>query len=222
MAPRKATRACSPRSNASGRIRRNCSRRTSWTARWRTAVSPRDSPTCAPRGRRGSTRCSPRRRSSDRANARISMVRQARRAQRAFGLHARGHAVPAAGLSGGPLVNAAASADARFRTDRVAAAWRALGLVEDPEIPALTLVDLGIVRFVTPRSDGVLEVGLSPTYTGCPATEFIRGLVERALARRRSRGDRGHAGSLARLEQRLDHAGGAEQARRLRHRAAVG
>ncbi len=66
--------------------------------------------------------------------------------------------------------------------DRVAAAWRALALVEDPEIPALTLLDLGIVRFVTLRSDGVLEVGLSPTYTGCPATEFIRGLVEQALS----------------------------------------
>jgi len=65
--------------------------------------------------------------------------------------------------------------------DRVAAAWRALASVEDPEIPALTLVDLGIVRFVTLRSDGVLEIGLSPTYTGCPATEFIRELVERAL-----------------------------------------
>lgn len=70
----------------------------------------------------------------------------------------------------------------RDSADRVAAAWRALAPVEDPEIPALTLIDLGIVRFVTPRSDGVLEVGLSPTYTGCPATEFIRGLVARALA----------------------------------------
>ncbi len=76
----------------------------------------------------------------------------------------------------------AAALPTRDSADRVAAAWRALALVEDPEIPALTLIDLGIVRFVTPRSDGVLEVGLSPTYTGCPATEFIRGLVERALA----------------------------------------
>ncbi len=76
----------------------------------------------------------------------------------------------------------AAALPTRDSADRVAAAWRALAPVEDPEIPALTLIDLGIVRFVTPRSDGVLEVGLSPTYTGCPATEFIRGLVERALA----------------------------------------
>jgi len=65
---------------------------------------------------------------------------------------------------------------------RVAAAWRALASVQDPEIPALSLIDLGIVRFVRAQSDGVLEVGLSPTYTGCPATEVIRQLSERALA----------------------------------------
>jgi ring-1,2-phenylacetyl-CoA epoxidase subunit PaaD len=64
---------------------------------------------------------------------------------------------------------------------RMAAAWRALASVEDPEIPALSIVDLGIVRFVTVKSDGVLEVGLSPTYTGCPATEVIRQLVQQTL-----------------------------------------
>ena len=67
------------------------------------------------------------------------------------------------------------------REDRVARAWNALALVEDPEIPAISIVDLGIIRRVTPDIDGVLEVGLSPTYTGCPATEVIRGSVERAL-----------------------------------------
>ena len=66
--------------------------------------------------------------------------------------------------------------------DRIAAAWRALSAVEDPEIPALSLVDLGIIRFVETQADGVLKVGLSPTYTGCPATEVIRQLVQEALA----------------------------------------
>jgi ring-1,2-phenylacetyl-CoA epoxidase subunit PaaD len=65
---------------------------------------------------------------------------------------------------------------------RIPAAWRALSAVEDPEIPALSLVDLGIIRFVETQADGVLRVGLSPTYTGCPATEVIRQLVEEALA----------------------------------------
>jgi ring-1,2-phenylacetyl-CoA epoxidase subunit PaaD len=72
---------------------------------------------------------------------------------------------------------AAAVADAR-----IASAWAALREVEDPEIPAVSVVDLGVVRFVTAQPDGSLEVGLSPTYTGCPATEVIQGLVEHALA----------------------------------------
>jgi ring-1,2-phenylacetyl-CoA epoxidase subunit PaaD len=64
---------------------------------------------------------------------------------------------------------------------RVQAAWRALAAVPDPELPALTLADLGIVRFVNVRADGVLDVGLSPTYTGCPATDHIAELARRAL-----------------------------------------
>ena len=65
---------------------------------------------------------------------------------------------------------------------RVSRAWDALGSVEDPEIPALSIVDLGLIRSVNPRSDGTLEVEISPTYVGCPATEVIRRSAERALA----------------------------------------
>ncbi|HUX72496.1 MAG TPA: 1,2-phenylacetyl-CoA epoxidase subunit PaaD [Steroidobacteraceae bacterium] len=65
--------------------------------------------------------------------------------------------------------------------ERVAAAWRALCAVEDPEIPALGIVDLGIVRCVEIGADDVLRVGLSPTYSGCPATDVIRRAVEQAL-----------------------------------------
>jgi ring-1,2-phenylacetyl-CoA epoxidase subunit PaaD len=64
---------------------------------------------------------------------------------------------------------------------RIARAWQALGTVEDPEIPALKLVDLGVIRFVRAEADGALRVGLTPTYSGCPATEVIRQLVEEAL-----------------------------------------
>ncbi len=64
---------------------------------------------------------------------------------------------------------------------RAAAAWRSLGQVQDPELPALSIVDLGIVRFARVGADGVLAVGLSPTYTGCPATEHIESLVRDAL-----------------------------------------
>jgi len=73
-------------------------------------------------------------------------------------------------------------APARAPADgRVAAAWRALSAVEDPEIPVLGIVDLGIVRSVEIGADDVLRVGLSPTYTGCPATDVIRQAVEQAL-----------------------------------------
>ena len=65
---------------------------------------------------------------------------------------------------------------------RVAAAWRLLAAVEDPEIPALSIVDLGLVRFIEVDRNGELEVGLSPTYVGCPATEVIRRSVQDALA----------------------------------------
>jgi ring-1,2-phenylacetyl-CoA epoxidase subunit PaaD len=53
--------------------------------------------------------------------------------------------------------------------------------VEDPEIPSVSIVDLGLIRFVELQPDGRLEVGLSPTYVGCPATEVIRGSVQAAL-----------------------------------------
>jgi ring-1,2-phenylacetyl-CoA epoxidase subunit PaaD len=65
------------------------------------------------------------------------------------------------------------------RTD---AAWRALAGVPDPEIPVLSVLDLGIVRGVAELDDGTLEVTLTPTYSGCPATEVIEASVLAALA----------------------------------------
>ena len=57
---------------------------------------------------------------------------------------------------------------------RIDAAWRVLDGVPDPEVPALSLRDLGIVREVALDGDGpALEVVLTPTYSGCPATELI-------------------------------------------------
>jgi ring-1,2-phenylacetyl-CoA epoxidase subunit PaaD len=65
--------------------------------------------------------------------------------------------------------------------ERIASAWGALGSVEDPEIPAVSVVELGLIRFVRLQPNGKLEVGLSPTYVGCPATEVIRRAVTDAL-----------------------------------------
>ena len=56
------------------------------------------------------------------------------------------------------------------------AIWAVLEQVPDPEIPAVSLVDLGIVREVRPE-----RVVLTPTYTGCPATLVIETMVRAAL-----------------------------------------
>jgi ring-1,2-phenylacetyl-CoA epoxidase subunit PaaD len=50
----------------------------------------------------------------------------------------------------------------------------AAGSVPDPEIPVLTIAELGILRDVRVAGDGHPEVVLTPTYSGCPATEAIR------------------------------------------------
>jgi ring-1,2-phenylacetyl-CoA epoxidase subunit PaaD len=60
-------------------------------------------------------------------------------------------------------------------------AWAAVGAVTDPELPFLTVVDLGLVRHLSLAGDGRLEVGLAPTYSGCPATALIRARVAAAL-----------------------------------------
>jgi ring-1,2-phenylacetyl-CoA epoxidase subunit PaaD len=65
--------------------------------------------------------------------------------------------------------------------ERIDDAWRALGRVLDPEVPALSVVDLGIVREVAEAEDGALAVVLTPTYSGCPATEVIEADVRGAL-----------------------------------------
>jgi ring-1,2-phenylacetyl-CoA epoxidase subunit PaaD len=58
----------------------------------------------------------------------------------------------------------------------------AVATVADPEIPVVTIEDLGILRDVALADDGRVVVTLTPTYSGCPATDVIRLEVERALA----------------------------------------
>lgn len=45
--------------------------------------------------------------------------------------------------------------------------------IPDPEIPVITLGDLGVVRDLRIADDGSVDVDVTPTYTGCPATEVI-------------------------------------------------
>ncbi|KWV59602.1 phenylacetate-CoA oxygenase subunit PaaJ [Rhizobium altiplani] len=58
--------------------------------------------------------------------------------------------------------------------------WQWLAEVPDPEIPVISLVDLGIIRDVA-FDDDTLVVTVTPTYSGCPATAIINLDIERAL-----------------------------------------
>jgi ring-1,2-phenylacetyl-CoA epoxidase subunit PaaD len=58
---------------------------------------------------------------------------------------------------------------------------RLAGSVPDPELPVLTLEELGVLRAVHVRGAGSVEVELTPTYTGCPAIEAMSSDIERVL-----------------------------------------
>ena len=59
--------------------------------------------------------------------------------------------------------------------------YAVLSSVVDPEIPVLTLQDLGVLRDVS-IIDGEVEVTITPTYAGCPAMETMRSDIESTLA----------------------------------------
>ena len=60
--------------------------------------------------------------------------------------------------------------------------WAALTEVQDPEMP-VNLVDLGVIYGITERGDGVVDVDLTFTAMGCPASEFILDDVRERLLR---------------------------------------
>jgi ring-1,2-phenylacetyl-CoA epoxidase subunit PaaD len=62
--------------------------------------------------------------------------------------------------------------------------WGWLREVPDPEIPVISVVDLGIVRDVAWDDDDTLVVTVTPTYSGCPATAVINMDIEAALRER--------------------------------------
>lgn len=62
----------------------------------------------------------------------------------------------------------------------IAQIWDWLDAVPDPEIPVISVVDLGIVRGVKWDGD-TLEVAVTPTYSGCPATAVISMDIETAM-----------------------------------------
>ena len=60
-------------------------------------------------------------------------------------------------------------------------AWTVLETVPDPEIPVVSIRELGILRDVRRAADGVLEVVITPTYSGCPAMSQIAEDIAHAL-----------------------------------------
>ena len=59
--------------------------------------------------------------------------------------------------------------------------WGWLAEVSDPEIPVISIVDLGIVRDVQLAADDACVVTITPTYSGCPAMQVIADAVTEAL-----------------------------------------
>lgn len=59
--------------------------------------------------------------------------------------------------------------------------WQILEEVTDPEIPVLTVADLGIIRDVRIHEDETVEVVITPTYSGCPAMNVIEINIKAAL-----------------------------------------
>jgi ring-1,2-phenylacetyl-CoA epoxidase subunit PaaD len=57
----------------------------------------------------------------------------------------------------------------------------ALHAVKDPEIPTISLVELGVVRAVEVDADGMVRVLMTPTFVGCPAMDYMKRDVEAVL-----------------------------------------
>jgi ring-1,2-phenylacetyl-CoA epoxidase subunit PaaD len=72
--------------------------------------------------------------------------------------------------------------------------WEALAEIPDPEIPVISLVDLGVVKGVE-VDDGTVSVDFTPTFMGCPALDVMRREIETRIAA---------LGAEARVNVRLD------------------
>lgn len=94
--------------------------------------------------------------------------------------------VTSAGGPAGPAAREAVGSrrtpvpDRRLRWPLESAVWAALHDVHDPEIPAISVVDLGVVRSVQAEA-GRVRVELLPTFIGCPAIDLMRDAVEERL-----------------------------------------
>ena len=69
-----------------------------------------------------------------------------------------------------------------MKTEATADIYAIVAQVEDPELPFVTIAELGILRKVEVGDDGLVTVTVTPTYSGCPATEVIESEIRSALA----------------------------------------
>jgi ring-1,2-phenylacetyl-CoA epoxidase subunit PaaD len=76
---------------------------------------------------------------------------------------------------------ATALAELDSKDDLITRAREAVEQVCDPEIPVLTIVDLGVLRSIDLGADGAVDVAITPTYSGCPAMDVIGFEVRAAL-----------------------------------------
>jgi len=79
------------------------------------------------------------------------------------------------------VVTVATASAAGGTTEGTTPEWRTAASVLDPEVPVLTIEDLGILRSVESGEDGVV-VTITPTYSGCPAMDAIRDDIVSAFA----------------------------------------
>jgi ring-1,2-phenylacetyl-CoA epoxidase subunit PaaD len=68
-----------------------------------------------------------------------------------------------------------------FEKSRTEAIWDLLRAIPDPEIPVISICDLGIVRAVNTMGDAGTEIVITPTYSGCPAMKAIEDDVREKL-----------------------------------------
>ena len=66
-------------------------------------------------------------------------------------------------------------------SDRIAQVERILDRVMDPELPFLTITELGMIQGCDLDKDGTVVIKLTPTYSGCPATDAIQDDIKSAL-----------------------------------------
>lgn len=80
-----------------------------------------------------------------------------------------------------PAATTPASASASAETELETRLRGLAGSVPDPELPVITLEELGVLRAVQVSGPGKVRVELTPTYTGCPAIEAMSSDIERVL-----------------------------------------